>query len=205
MQVCKTSGWLRSVAIAVLSLLITPLPARAHLVATGIGPYFDGIAHTFVSLEDALAMAGAAVLAGLNGKAAARAAVIIYPLAWFAGTLFGMQIGVQSMQPSLSIVSFLGLGAAIAGRLRLNPAVIATLTFLVAFAFGFAASVDLSAVSSLSLFMMGSLTAMTMAMILISAIASSFGVGLSLIAMRALGSWLAAAGILMLGWTLRGV
>ena len=129
-------------------------------MATGVGPYFDGIAHAFLSFEDAMAMAGGLGRPGRPQRQVSRARRgYRLPLAWFAGCIFGMRIGVVSIQPWLSIVSFLGLGIAIAAKLRLNPTVIASLTLLVAFAFGFAASFDLSAVSSLALFVLGSLTA----------------------------------------------
>jgi urease accessory protein len=184
---------------------VSATPAQAHLVATGIGPVFDGIAHSIVSVEDALAMAAVAVLASLSGKAAARAAVIVYPLAWPAGALMGMAMGSVAIQPWLSIVTFMGLGLAIAAQLKFGPIVVAIIALLVASCFGLAAATDLARLPSPAQFLFGSTLAMTIEIVLITAVALLLATGWTLIAIRAVGSWLAAAGLLLLGWTLRGL
>ncbi len=40
----------------------------AHLVTSGVGPFFDGVAHFFVSLDDLLVVVALALLGGLLGK-----------------------------------------------------------------------------------------------------------------------------------------
>jgi hydrogenase/urease accessory protein HupE len=196
----------RPYSVAAIAALVSTIssPAHAHLVATGSGPFFDGLFHSLVSIDGMLAAAGVAVLAGLSGKAGARAAVIVYPLAWLAGAVFGIRFGGAPLQPWLSIASFLGLGLAIAAKIRLAPPAVGALAFLVALAFGPTMTFDLPVLSSTTLFLLGSVSAMSVALVVISAAALSLSDGWTLIAVRALGSWLAAAGLLLLGWALRG-
>ncbi|HSQ70879.1 MAG TPA: hypothetical protein VLM87_00525, partial [Rubrivivax sp.] len=59
-------------ALATVALVFVPATAQAHLVSTGIGPVYDGIAHLFVSVEDLLPVLAIGLLAGLNGAPAGR-------------------------------------------------------------------------------------------------------------------------------------
>jgi hydrogenase/urease accessory protein HupE len=187
----------------VLAVIAVPSPAEAHLVTTGIGPFFDGIVHSLISIESALAIAGIGILAGQSGKAAARAVVIVAPPAWLAGAVLSMQAGVVPLQPWLSVACFLGLGLAIAARLQLSPMLMAIVALLAAVALGCAASADLMALPSAALFLLGNVAAIAVAVILIAGLALSLSAGWTLVALRVMGSWLAAAGLLLLGWTLR--
>jgi hypothetical protein len=204
-QPAGKTKWLWLAALAGLSVVGRPLPAQAHLVTTGVGPFFDGIAHAFLSIEDMLAMAALAALAGMSGKASARTAVIVYPSAWVAGSVIGQRVGIPPIQPWLAIVTLLGIGLAIAAKLRLPPGLTGLLACAVAFATGLVAAFDLAGVWPIVPFMLGSVTAMLVAMLLIAAASNAFTTGWRLVALRALGSWLAAAGLLLLGWTLRGL
>ena len=72
------------VGTAGFGLALLPGAARAHLVATGLGPVYDGAAHFALSPEDYVPIAGAALLVGLRGEEHARPAVLILPLAWLS-------------------------------------------------------------------------------------------------------------------------
>ena len=76
-------------AVAAAWLLLGPTVARAHLVNTGIGPVYDGMAHLFVSFEDLLPVIAIALLAGLNGPRAGRWMLFTLPLAWLVGGMAG--------------------------------------------------------------------------------------------------------------------
>lgn len=102
----------------------------------------------------------------------------------------------------LPIATFLGLGLAIATRIKLAPVAAGLLAFVVALGSGLPATLDLPTLSSTTLFLLGSVSAIGVTLVIVSAAALSMNHGWTLIALRALGSWLAAAGLL-LGWTLR--
>jgi hypothetical protein len=53
-------------------LLCAPSVARAHLVNTGLGPFYDGAMHLALSPDDLLGLFAAAMLAGLCGPEAGR-------------------------------------------------------------------------------------------------------------------------------------
>ena len=67
-------------AVAALAAFATQ--AHAHLVETGLGPVYDGIAHFALTPEDLIPALALAVLAGLRGTAHARRAIFALPLAW---------------------------------------------------------------------------------------------------------------------------
>ena len=73
-------------------LLALPGVARAHLVTSGLGPFYDGALHLLLSPADLLGLIAAALLAGLRGRKAARMTVIALPLAWLCAGLIGLRI-----------------------------------------------------------------------------------------------------------------
>ena len=65
-------------------LLALPGVAQAHLVTSGLGPFYDGALHLLLSPADMLGLAAAALLAGLRGRQAARLTVVVLPIAWLS-------------------------------------------------------------------------------------------------------------------------
>ena len=51
-----------------LVILVRPEAAKAHLVSTGLGPFYDGVTHLLVSPDDLLGVIALSLLAGLNSK-----------------------------------------------------------------------------------------------------------------------------------------
>ncbi|MGH9366853.1 MAG: HupE/UreJ family protein, partial [Thermoanaerobaculia bacterium] len=58
--------WRRALLAAAL-LLAMPRAAYAHLVSTGVGPFYDGAAHFLVSFEELLPVLALSLFAGLRG------------------------------------------------------------------------------------------------------------------------------------------
>ncbi len=61
-----------------------------HLVTTGLGPFFDGVGHLFLTIEDLLPVIALALLAGLRGPAAGRRVLFLLPPAWLLGGAIGL-------------------------------------------------------------------------------------------------------------------
>lgn len=103
---------------AVLAVCIAS-PAQAHMVSADVGDFYAGLLHPLTSPEHWLPMLALALFAGQVGRAAARAAVLAFPLALAAG----VAAGARFPGPSLSFVAdaaglvVLGLGLAAAPRL----------------------------------------------------------------------------------------
>jgi urease accessory protein len=72
------------VTLASIGIATIPVDASAHLVNTGLGPIYDGIAHFAMSPEAILPVVALGVLAGLRGMAHARIAVLLVSVAWIA-------------------------------------------------------------------------------------------------------------------------
>jgi hydrogenase/urease accessory protein HupE len=193
-----------AVALAAAFMVAQVTDAHAHLVSTGLGPFYDGFAHVLFAPEDALAVLALALLSGMSGISAGRAVLFTLPVAWCIGALIGLQAPAAPSVPWLTIATFLGLGILIAVNCRLSASAAAGLSITVGFAHGYfngsvmtAASFDLSMLA-------GTLASMFFMIAVVAAVVASLRAPWMRIAVRTLGSWIAAGGLLLLGWTLRG-
>ena len=79
------------VFLAASAGLVAPQTASAHLVTSGIGPFYDGVAHFFVSPEDLAVVIALALFGGLSGRVTAKWLVLTLPVAWLLGTGLGLR------------------------------------------------------------------------------------------------------------------
>jgi urease accessory protein len=126
--------WL-TLAIVLLSLLL-PARAYAHLPSFGLGPVYDGIFHLFLSPEDLIPVIALALLAGQRGAASSRRVLWILPVAWFAGGLVGMFLGIPRGSSS-TCISFLLLGGLIAANVKIPVPLMTGLAALLGFFHGY--------------------------------------------------------------------
>lgn len=187
---------------AALALALCPRLAHAHLISTGLGPAYDGITHFALTPEFVLPVVGTAVLAGLRDKAHARLAIFALPLAWLIG---GIAEGFArfAVPDSLAWLPLLLVGCLVAADLRLSATAVTAVAGGVGLALGcmsagamVQAGVGLRAV-------LGSGAAVFVVTTLAAAAAISWQSGWLRIAWRVAGSWIAAGGLLLLGWSLR--
>jgi hydrogenase/urease accessory protein HupE len=176
--------------------------AQAHLVQTGLGPVYDGVAHFALSPEDYVPILGAALLAGLRGKDHARLAVILLPISWLLGGLLG---GLPHI-PVLSAPSwapFMVVGALVASDLRLPIAATGALFALLGLVLGYPAGLAMAASGQGMRGVIGSTAAIFVLVTFVAALAAATTIAWVRIAWRVAGSWIAASGLLLLGWALR--
>ena len=187
---------------AAAMVFLMPEIAAAHLVTTGMGPVYDGIGHLLLTPEDLIPVIAVALYVGLRGKAPGRRALFFFPLAWLAGGVAGLMITGTPTFP-LPMLSFLLLGGLIAADLRLPDNIVTTLVIAVGIIHGFYNGIAMEGGPGIS-----GLFGITATLFVLVAIASAFVVSLQAawtrIAIRVTGSWIAAVGILMLGWLVRG-
>ena len=74
----------------------------AHLVNTGLGPFYDGITHLAMTPEDILPVLALAALAGLGGTARGRTLLALLPAAWLLGGLLGLRHDAEISMPIVS-------------------------------------------------------------------------------------------------------
>lgn len=194
-------------------LLVLPATANAHLVATGLGPVYDGAGHWLSSPEDFIPVLALAILAGLRGPTAGRWTLLLLPPAWILGGLAGLFIAtpLEFSRPVLSAIvaaTFMIPGLLALSDLPIPVSVVAAVAVLLGLihgvldAFGLRAEGITTAVGVLQFLGMGVL--LFVLVCLLAAAVISVGQTWLRIVARVLGSWIAAAGLLLLGWAING-
>ena len=194
-----------AVGAAAVAAALWPSTAEAHLVTTGLGPIYDGISHVLMSPDDLLPIIVMGFLAGLNGPQASRRTLFAVTAAWLVGGLSGFAVGQAHLPMAITTASFLVLGGLTAADLRLSPPVITAVATVVGLLHGWLNGVGIaeSQREAMGLVGIGAVTFVVVA--LVSAFVVSLRPLWARIAIRVAGSWVAAIGLLMLGWSLRGV
>lgn len=180
-------------------------PAHAHLVETGFGAFYDGIAHLGVTPADLLLVIAVALLAGQRGTQAARWTLFVLPAAWLVGGLLGARFPIGSTLPVLTTLTFGAAGLLVALNARLHGAVIVVFAMVAGAAHGYVNGASLEPGGASLLGLAGVVTAVFWLLAILSAQVTTLRAGWTLVAVRVAGSWIAAAGLLMLGWLLRPI
>ncbi len=188
--------------VAVL-LLACSSRAEAHLVTTGLGPVYDGMGHLLLTPEDLLPTLALALLGGLRGTSHARTVLFLLPGAWLIGGVSGM-LARGGPGPLVAVVSFLAVGLLVAADAPIPRGATAALATVIGLLHGW---VNGPVLAEAQLGLRG-LTGTVASVFVVVALASAAVVALrwpwTRIAVRVLGSWIAASGLLLLGWSLRG-
>ena len=194
----------RRCAIVSLSVLLfgAPSAAFAHLVSSGLGPSHDGALHLLLSPEDLLALLAVTLLAGLGGKTASRCLIITLPLAWLGAGVVGLDREVGLIEPWLNVALLTMLGVLVAANVRLSPPIIAALGVLIGVMHGLDNGAALAAAGVGPRALGGVAASALILALLLGALVASLRAAWSLIALRVVGSWIAAVGMLLIGWML---
>lgn len=188
--------------ITLSGLLFWPSAARAHLVTTGLGPVYDGIGHLLMSPEDLIPVVALALYAGLRGSEFGRQTLLLLPLSWLLGGIVGLTTANLSNLP-IPAISFVMLGAIIAADLKLNRWLFSAVVLIVGMIHGMLNGTALAGSIGLP-GLIGILAALFVIISLVSALVVSLKKWWAHIMVRVVGSWIAAVGILMIGWTMKG-
>lgn len=190
--------------LAAAVVLFSPATARAHLVTTGLGPFYDGIGHLLASPDDLVPVLAMALLAGLSGRRAGRLTLFVLPLAWAAGGLAGYGLHGPVLRGTPAVVSFLALGILIASGRQLPAALVAALAAGLGMVHGWLNGAAIAAGGREAVGLAG-IAAVTFVLVaLVAAAVVSLRKPWMRIVVRVAGSWVAATGLLMLGWSLSG-
>jgi urease accessory protein len=193
----------RRVAVGALACAIVPSRAEAHLVTTGLGPIYDGISHVFLSPDDLVPIVAIALLAGLNGPAVGRRALFALTAAWLAGGTAGVLLGQPILPAAITTGSFFVIGGLTAADRRLSPSAVTALAVVVGLVHGWLNGVGIAEAQKEALSLAGIVGAIFVLVAIASAAVVSLRLHWTRIAVRVAGSWVAAIGLLMLGWSLR--
>jgi urease accessory protein len=185
------------------AVLLLPAPSHAHLVNTGLGPFYDGVSHFALTPEDFLPALALALLAGQRGSRAGRLTLFALPGAWLAGGLAGLSFPTLSYSPALTTVSFLALGGLVAAEARLRPQWVTGLAIVLGLVHGYLNGAAMSQAKLGALGLCGIVSTLFVAVSLAAAMVVAIRVPWGRIAVRVAGSWIVAIGLLFLGWSLR--
>lgn len=197
------TGRARMRTAAVLGAMLAATPARAHLDSTGLGPVYDGALHFLASPEDFVPALALALFAGLRGATQGRSALFVLPGAWLAGGLLGLAAPMADGNPVVSALGFLVLGALVAADVELPWSATTGLAMLVGLHHGYLNGTGMGSTVDAAVALAG----LAAVVFMLVAIAAAFVVWLRAdwgrIAVRVAGSWIAASGLLLLGWAAR--
>ncbi len=199
----KTQSRLPLYAFVGFTFVMSVLPAEAHLNTTGMGPFYDGLMHFLMSPEDIVPVLALALLAGLRGASHGRRALFTLPVAWLLGALAGLSAVTAKPHPFIAATWFLLLGGLLAADAKVSLRVTTALAALLGVYHGYVNGTGMGQFDTAAVAILG----LVFAVFVLISLAAAFVVRLraqwARIAVRVAGSWIAASGLLMLGWAVR--
>lgn len=196
---------MRRATIAWTALAVAALCGRAdaHLVSTGLGPFYDGLSHFAVTAEEAIGVVGVALLAGLAGAPCGRSVLLVLPLAWLAGGISGVVAPGASSWPVASGAALVVIGALVAADRPLGAAVPTTLAGLFGVVHGRLDGAAAAAAKGPAAGLAGIAAAVFVVTALAAALAVGARPGWQRTTLRVAGSWIAAIGLLLAAWSIK--
>jgi len=187
----------------VISLgLLLALPL-AHLMPTGLGPWGDGMARLVLQPTDLLLLIALVLLAAQGGRACADRLPLLFPVAWLLGGVAGLSLGTELLLALPCMVAITAIGFLVALEVRLRPLTFLVLSTGLAIAFGIVAGSALAGHQGALPALLGEAVAIAvLATLLLLPLAPPHPRWLAM-GLRVGGSWIAASGLLMLGWLVR--
>ena len=184
------------------ALFLLPAAAFAHLVTTGMGPVYDGIGHLLLTPEDLVPVIALSLYCGMRGARAGRYAMFMLPLAWLLGGLVGLNLDLDVTIP-VPALSFLLLGGLKAADAKMPDQLIGPMTATIGLVHGVLNGLVLKSGPG-GPALLGIMGALFVLVALMSAFVVSLERSWTRIVVRVMGSWVAASGMLMIGWYFRG-
>jgi len=198
-----TQSRLPRYAFVVFAIVMCAIPAKAHLNSTGMGPLYDGLMHFLMSPEDLVPVLALALLSGLRGASYGRRALFTLPVAWLLGGLVGLSAVTATPHPFIAAGWFLLLGGLLAADAKVSLRMTTALAALLGIYHGYLNGTGMGQIETAAVALLG----LVFAVFVLVALAAAFVVQLrahwARIAVRVAGSWIAASGLLMLGWAVR--
>lgn len=130
--------------------------------------------------------------------------VITLSATWFAAGLAGLSLSTPVDLPGLSILSFALLGVLVGVDPKLPPAAVATLAGLYGALHGVLNGSAFGVIGVGPLALVGVAITVVVIALVMSAAVVSLHPAWTRIVVRVAGSWVAAVGMLMFGWLMRG-
>ncbi|HEY7002453.1 MAG TPA: HupE/UreJ family protein [Candidatus Udaeobacter sp.] len=185
-------------------LLMMGVPsAHAHLMNTGLGPFYDGLTHLVVTPEDLLPVIALALFAGLCGPQYGRVVLFVLPAAWLAGAVVGASSDTPLTLPVTTALMTVAFGVLVVMDRQLPLRVVVACALVLGVFHGSLNGTDLSQQRAPGLSVIGIAVALFVVVSLLAGQVTSLRLAWARVVVRVAGSWIAATGLLMLGWAVR--
>jgi urease accessory protein len=185
-----------------LGLALWPSFVDAHLVTTGLGPVYDGLVHFALTPEDLIPALGLALLAGLRGAAHGRRALFVLPAAWLLGGVLGLTVP-HSAGALTTSISFVLIGALVAADAHLPLSATTALAVALGAVHGYLNGAAMAQPGLGGAAVLGIATAVFTLVALVASAIVPLRAAWARIVVRVAGSWIAAIGLLLVGWSFR--
>jgi hypothetical protein len=178
--------------------------ASGHLVSTELGPFYDGAAHPVVTPEDLLTILALAVLAAFGGAYVGRRLLVSLVVGWTVGVAaaFGVAGGVWEAPLATAGVLLL-LGVAGLLKARVSAGSLAAGGFAIGLMRGVLNGSAARVADGQWLSVLGIVAGVFVVAALLTGLSLWVAKRGGMVVLRVGGSWIAAIGLLMLGWELR--
>jgi urease accessory protein len=178
--------------------LFAPAVANAHPIK-GVGDFYAGMLHPITAIEYAVPLIAIGLCAGQQSRETARDMVVAFPIACGLGALLAFIVAVPGKLAVIDYGCMVVLGVLVALARRMPSAIAIVLTASVGVMIGWDNGAEITAEISPYRFIPG--------LVFSSLLSIVYGVGLvrhlkvpwTLFAVRVVGSWIAALGILVSG------
>ena len=201
--VCWRGGLWSLISSLLISILLAT-SANAHLVNTGLGPFYDGVSHLLLSPEDVITVIAMALLAGLNGPNCWSTHLICNHrrLACCGCCRIARRQSAAARRHDDRFI--LIAGDPDRTDRRLSPAAVATLAAAIGVLHGWLNGAGTAGAKPATI---GVLLGVSSAIFVLVAVVAATPVATrwvwARVGFRVTGSWIAAIGLLMLGWEMR--
>ena len=170
---------------------------HAHSLNKRFGDFYGGLLHPLTALEHLLPILALGLLAGQQGAKCARWVLLVFPAGLLGGVILGGHLEPNPTVEWINRLSLVALGGLVAAAVRLPLPVTVSLALLLGLTHGYE-NADVSAPVARHLFVPGVLVSGIAVVAVFAAIAASRETNWQQIAVRVVGSWIAAIGILVI-------
>ena len=197
-------GWMALAAMAAMASLVAVPPALAHALPAGLGGALEGAVQLLLSPADLLLVCGLCALAVQNGAEPGPRLRLVLPAAWLLGVAVGLGRPAELAMPWSTTLAFTLVGLLVALAVPLGQRLAPALAGVAGLVGGLADGSALAFHSGAPLALAGGAAAVAVLTTALTAALSPPHPGWMRIGLRVAGSWIAASGLLSLGWLLKG-
>ena len=169
-----------------------------------MGPLFDGATHFLLSPEDIVPAFGLALFAGLRGPEYGRRLLLVLPCAWLLGAALGLGTAPTTGSGVVSAVWLLLIGGLVAADAKLTLCATTLLAAALGLYHGYLNAAGAGYSMSSAIMLAGLVATVFVVTALVAALVVQLRRQWTRIAIRVVGSWIAASGVLWMGWAIRG-